>query len=693
MPTESLQITVSDDEAADDGLVGNTMLSVWDIVSVVIYFVLVMGAGLYSMCRPNRGTVTGYFLAGRLMWWLPVGASLFASNIGSEHFIGLAGSGAAAGIGVGAFEFNALVLLQLLGWVFLPVFIASGVNTLPEYTQKRFGGKRIQIYLAVLSLILYIFTKISVNLYSGAIFLQQALKVSNLYLCIIIMLLLTAICTLIGGLTAVIYTDTLQFFVMIGGSLFVVVKGFQEVGGYTELQTKYLVSIPEKMIENSTCGLPRVDSWQMLRNADPTVSDMPWPAFLLGQMPASIWYWCTDQMIVQRALAAKSLSHAQGGTLFAGYTKLLPLFIIVLPGMISRVLFPDEIGCVVPEECYRFCGSYKSCSNSAYPKLVLEYLPTGMRGVMLCVMLSAIMSNLTSIFNSASTLFTMDIWSYFRPRAKGKEQLMVGRIFILILVGISILWIPIIERTQGGQLFVYIQVIAAYLAPPIAAIYSMAIFWKRMTEAGAFWGLMSGFWVGLVRMALDFYYGEPACYEDDNRPTIIANVHYMYFATLLFWLTAILAVIISIITQPPEDWRLIRSTYFTRFNHSERQDDLEMKERLQNELLSASPALSETGEVKTPVRWYHRAYNFLFGFDNSPKAKEQVNAMNAHLVEITNLHQKHWEKIVLNTILVSILILAGVLFTFFSINPFTEEEVHQLQQDKLRELGYANILL
>ncbi|KAG7169193.1 Sodium/glucose cotransporter 4-like 1, partial [Homarus americanus] len=371
------------------------------------------------------------------------------------------------------------------------------VSTLPEYTRKRFGGRRIQMYLAVLSLILYIFTKISVNLFSGAIFIQQALKVSNLYVCIIFMLVLTAVCTMVGGLAAVIYTDTLQFFVMIGGSLFVVIKGFQEVGGYNELQVKYLTAIPEILVENKTCGLPRVDSWRMLRDADPTISDLPWPAFLLGQIPASLWYWCTDQMMVQRAMAAKSLSHAQGGTLFAGYFKILPMFIIILPGMISRVLFPNEVGCADPEECFKSCGSRVSCSNSAYPRLVLEYLPTGMRGVMLSVMLSAIMSNLTSIFNSASTLFTMDIWSYYRPKAKSREQLLVGRLFIVVLVGISILWIPIIEQSQGGQLFVYIQ--------------------------GAFWGLMIGFVIGMVRMALDFYYHEPACYEDDDRPLFIKN--------------------------------------------------------------------------------------------------------------------------------------------------------------------------
>ncbi|XP_064103539.1 sodium/mannose cotransporter SLC5A10-like isoform X3 [Macrobrachium nipponense] len=693
MPTESLQITVSDDEAADDGLVGNTMLSVWDIVSVVIYFVLVMGAGLYSMCRPNRGTVTGYFLAGRLMWWLPVGASLFASNIGSEHFIGLAGSGAAAGIGVGAFEFNALVLLQLLGWVFLPVFIASGVNTLPEYTKKRFGGRRIQTYLAILSLILYIFTKISVNLYSGAIFIQQALKVQNLYWSVIFLLVMTAICTLMGGLAAVIYTDTLQFFIMIGGSLFVMAKGLEQVGGYSELQTKYLAAIPDKLVENSTCGLPRVDSWRMLRDADPSTSDMPWPAFLTGQMPASIWYWCTDQMMVQRVMAARSLSHAQGGTLFAGYAKLLPLFMVVIPGMISRVLYPNEVGCVDPEECLKFCGSPTSCSNSAYPKLVFEFLPSGVRGIMLSVMLSALMSDLTSIFNSASTLFTMDIWSLFHPKSSTREKLMVGRIFIVMLVALSIVWIPIIERTQGGQLYIYIQSIAAYLAPPIAAIYCMAIVWKRMSEPGAFWGLVSGFSVGMTRMAFDFYYGEPHCYEEDYRPSFIRKIHFMYFATLLFWITVTVAVLVTLVTKPTEKWMLIRTTFFTRYDRSKRQDDVEMTDWIENSLLQEKNQEEDDHKIFRPrVPWYRHIYNCLCGFDDSKKAQEENKAMNEHVAQLTNLHQETWECRLLNTMLFIIIIITIVLYTYFSINPFTKEEVYKIQRERLEELGYSGIL-
>ncbi|KAK4311168.1 hypothetical protein Pmani_017311 [Petrolisthes manimaculis] len=682
----------------ESDLVGNTMLSTWDIVTVFIYLMLVMGAGLYSMCRPNRGTVAGYFLAGRFMWWLPVGASLFASNIGSEHFIGLAGSGAAAGIGVGAFEFNALVLLQLLGWVFLPVFIASGVNTLPEYTKKRFGGCRIQMYLAVLSLVLYVFTKISVNMYSGALFIQQALRVSNLYISITVLLLLTAMCTIFGGLAAVIYTDTLQFFIMISGSLFVMYKGLHEVGGYSELQVKYLAAIPSRLMANSTCGLPRTDSWRMLRSADPTISDMPWPAFLLGQIPASIWYWCSDQMMVQRVMAARSLSHAKGGTIFAGYAKLLPLFMIIIPGMISRVLYPDEVGCVDPEECLRFCGSSVSCTNSAFPKLVLEFLPSGARGIMLSVMLSALMSDLTSIFNSASTLFTMDLWTRWRPRAGPREQLHVARLFIVILVVFSIVWIPIIERTQGGQLYIYIQSIAAYLAPPIAATYCLAITWKKMNEAGAFWGLMAGCVTGVTRMMVDFYYGEPACHEQDHRPVWLQQFHYMYFATFLFWLTLSVAFIITHLTEPLESWRLIRTTFFTRYAKLERPDDKEVAHHpvaiTEEERAVTDPFVVD---VETPhissasMHYCHKIYNCIFGFDDSEKAQQDAAAMQYHISQLKTLHQAVWERRLLNVMLVFIILVTLAAYVFFSINPFTEEEVSTLPEYTKKRFGGRRI--
>ena len=261
------------------------------------------------------------------------------------------------------------------------------------------------------------------------------------------------------------------------------------------------------------------------------------------------------QMMVQRALSSKSLSHAQGATIFAAFIKILPFFIIILPGMISRVLYKNDVACVLPEECLRACGSRISCYNSAYPRLVVGIMPSGLKGLMLAVMLAALMSDLTSIFNSASTMFTIDLWKRIRPKAKTRELLIIGKIFILILLCISVAWIPLIEMMQDGQLFLYIQKIGAYLAPPIACVYSLAILWPRMNEKGAFWALMSGLLVGGIRMILDFSFRPPACNEEEYRSPIL-TLNFMYFATILFWVTCITAIIISLLTKPDESFKV-----------------------------------------------------------------------------------------------------------------------------------------
>ncbi|XP_033116002.1 sodium/myo-inositol cotransporter-like isoform X2 [Anneissia japonica] len=641
----------------------------WDYVAIVVYVILVLAAGLYSMCRSNRGTVSGYFLAGRYMFWLPVGASLFASNIGSEHFVGLAGSGAAAGIGVAAFEFNACLLLQLLGWVFLPVYIASGVYTLPEYMKKRFGGQRIRVYLACLSLVLYIFTKISVDMYSGALFIQEALG-WNLYVSIIILLALTAICTVTGGLAAVIYTDTLQFFIMIIGAVILMVLSFVEVGGYDQLKLKYMQAIPNETLSNPnyTCGYPREDSFQMLR--DPVNSDMPWAGFLLGQTPASIWYWCADQMMVQRALAAKSLSHAQGGCIFAGYIKLLPMVLMVIPGMISRVLYPDEVGCASAETCMEVCGSSTGCSNIAYPRIVLGLMPTGLRGVMLAVMLAALMSDLTSIFNSTSTLFTIDVWKifrikFFKSEPSVRELMIVGRVIVMIMVGIGIIWIPIIMEMQGGQLFIYIQEIAAYLSPPIAAVYLVALLWPRGNEQGAFWSLMAGLVTGGIRMILDFVWRSPPCWEEDPRPSITAKVHYMYFALLLFWQTVFVNIIVSLVTSPTDPEKVIRTTYWSRFSGAKRLDDFE-DDKAEVELDDLKDTDGEV-EIVDGRGTCKKGYDWFCGYDDTMKGKQKAQKHREHLKAVTSLEQDPKAKIFLNVNLVVIIGVATFLYIFFSV--------------------------
>lgn len=530
-----------------------------DIAVVALYFVLVFVIGCLAMWKANRSTVKGYFLAGRSMTWIVIGASLFVSNIGSEHFIGLAGSGAASGFAVGAWEFNALLLLQLLGWVFIPVYIHSGVYTMPQYLSKRYGGNRLKVYFACLSVLLYIFTKLSVDLYAGALFIQESLG-WNLYLSIVLLISMTALLTVTGGLIAVLYTDALQAVLMIGGALTLTVISLIEVGGLEGVRTKYMQAIPNvtaimatgNYTNPSSCSIkPKPNSLRILRG--PLDEDIPWPGFILGQTPASIWYWCADQVIVQRVLAAKNIAHAKCSTLMAGFLKILPMFLIVIPGMISRILFADEIACIGPEHCMAVCGSQAGCSNIAYPRLVMAVMPVGLRGLMMAVMIAALMSDLDSIFNSASTIFTLDIYQTVRKEASQRELLIVGRMFVVLMVAISILWVPVIIEMQGGQTYLYIQEVAGYLTPPIAALFLLGVFWKRCNEKGAFWGGMTGFILGALRLILAFIYRQPRCDQPDDRPAFIIHVHYMYFAAGLFWMSGLVAVIVSLCTAPPDE--------------------------------------------------------------------------------------------------------------------------------------------
>ncbi|XP_006148352.1 sodium/myo-inositol cotransporter 2 isoform X2 [Tupaia chinensis] len=532
-----------------------------DIAVLVLYFLFVLAVGLWSTVKTKRDTVKGYFLAGGDMVWWPVGASLFASNVGSGHFIGLAGSGAAAGISVSAYELNGLFSVLMLAWIFLPIYIAGQVTTMPEYLRKRFGGNRIPIILAILYLFIYIFTKISVDMYAGAIFIQQSLHL-DLYLAIVGLLAITALYTVAGGLAAVIYTDALQTLIMLIGALILMGYSFAAVGGIEGLKEKYFLALASNRTENSTCGLPREDAFHIFR--DPLTSDLPWPGILFGMSIPSLWYWCTDQVIVQRTLAAKNLSHAKGGSLMAAYLKVLPLFIMVFPGMVSRVLFPEQVACADPDICQKVCSNPSGCSDIAYPKLVLELLPTGLRGLMMAVMVAALMSSLTSIFNSASTIFTMDLWNHIRPRASEKELMIVGRVFVLLLVLVSILWIPVVQASQGGQLFIYIQSISSYLQPPVAVVFIMGCFWKRTNEKGAFSGLILGLLLGFIRLVLDFIYAQPRCDQPDERPVIVKYVHYLYFSMILSTVTFITVFIVSCFTEPPSKEMVSHLTWFTR---------------------------------------------------------------------------------------------------------------------------------
>ncbi|XP_033727039.1 sodium/glucose cotransporter 4-like [Pecten maximus] len=635
-----------------------------DITVVVLYFICVLIVGMWTVFRRSRNNVNNYFLAGRNISWWPVGASLFSSNIGSEHFVGLAGTGAAAGIAMISYEWFSMPLVLLLGWFFLPVYISAGVYTLPEYMEKRFGGYRIRIYLSVLALILYIVTKLAVSIFAGALFIQLALG-WDMYVSIMALLGVTAIYTILGGLAAVIYTDTFQTGVMTIGALALVGISFNEIGGYNNLQRKYMEAVPSVRNLNSSCGLPRDDAFHIFR--DPVTGDNPWPGLLLQSSLGCLWYWCCDQVIVQRTLAARNLSHAKGGSILAGYLKLLPIFLMIFPGMISRALYPDEVACVDPQVCMDVCDNPVGCSNIAYPKLVLELLPFGVRGLLMAVMLSAIMSSLTSIFNSSSTIFTMDLWRRARPRATERELLIVGRIFIVILCGISIAWIPLVRSSQGGQLFNYIQAIQGYLGTPIGALFVLGVFWKRMNEQGAFWGILIGHICGVVRMGLDFAYPAPDCGDPETRPPILLRVHYTYFGTIMIVVTSAAIVIISLCTRQQDEEQLEGVTWWTRLKPEDKGDDSTDSHIDQEK--DTSPAtngvqISEPEDAdESTVGCAKRACNYVCGM---PDSDSGAAAPSADLTQIRGFlkENKRWTR-VLNINAAIGLIVTAFLYGFY----------------------------
>ncbi|XP_031748112.1 sodium/glucose cotransporter 1 [Xenopus tropicalis] len=595
-----------------------------DISVIVVYFVVVLAVGIWAMVRTSRGTVGGFFLAGRSMVWWPIGASLFASNIGSVHFVGLAGSAAAGGIAIGGFEWNALVTIVILGWIFVPIYVKAGVVTMPEYLRKRFGGDRIQIYLSVLSLLLYVFTKISADMFSGAVFIQQAMRI-NIYIAIVMLLVITALYTVTGGLAAVIYTDTLQTIIMLVGSFILMGFAFNKVGGYDQFMEKYMNAIPSVIsYDNITvpeqCYTPRDDAFHLFR--DPLTGDLPWPGLIFGLTILALWYFCTDQVIVQRCLSAKNISHVKAGCILCGYLKLLPMFLMVFPGMISRILYTDEVACVVPSLCKKFCDTEVGCTNIAYPKMVINLMPDGLRGLMLSVMLASLMSSLTSIFNSASTLFTMDIYTKIRKTASEKELMIAGRIFILFLIGVSIAWVPILQSAQGGLLFDYTQSVTSYLGPPIASVFILAIFVKRVNEQGAFWGLMIGLLIGLSRMIAEFAFGTGSCMEPSNCPKIICGVHYLYFAIILFTATSIIVLAISFMTKPIPDKHLYRLCWALR-NSTEEREDLHA-----NDWAAEEPEEEKKEEEGKKLSCWRKSYNWFCGFDDKkpPELNEEEKA-------------------------------------------------------------------
>ncbi|XP_065176336.1 sodium/glucose cotransporter 4-like isoform X1 [Sycon ciliatum] len=540
----------------------------WDGIVLAVYFIGLIGIGIWTSRRKtNHGSTEGYFLAGRSVPWWAIGTSLFASNIGSEHFIGLAGTGAASGVAVSAYELHAVWIVLLLGWLFAPIYLKSGVYTMPQFLGRRFQSPRLRAFVSVYTLISYILTKVSVDLYAGDVFMKEALG-WDIYPSTITLLVITGIYTITGGLAAVIYTEVLQSVIMVAGSFVLMVLSFNKVGGLSGLREKwpgnYTYSVP-----NGTCDVGAVpdNAFHMFRS--PSDEKFPWPAVVIAIPSTGIFYWCSSQVMVQRVLGAKNAFHAKLGTILCGLLKILPLFLIVLPGMIARTLYPRRVGCGIACECEEICDNSDGCSNIAYPELVLNVLPTGLTGLLLAVMMAALMSSLASTFNSAGTMFTIDVWNALRPHSSQRQQVVVGYVVVVVMVVISVAWLPVLEALQGDQLFLYLQAISSYAQPPLSAVYLMGVFWTRTTPRGVYAGLTVGLLIGLVRFVLESVYNSMSSSGcEDMRPWVV-RVHFIYVGFFELLVSLVITAVVSLVTEPIPRSQLAGLTWWTRNDSQE----------------------------------------------------------------------------------------------------------------------------
>nr|MBA3405816.1 sodium/solute symporter [Gemmatimonadaceae bacterium] len=497
-------------------------LHIVDILVIAAYFVALSAIAWWA-ARSEKKLSSDYFLAGRDVGWIAVGASLFASNIGSEHLVGLAGTGAASGLAVGHFELLASFVLLLLGWLFVPFYLRSGVYTMPEFLERRYNPAA-RSYFTWVSIVGYVLTKISVTLFAGGI-VMRAVTGLDFWTSAAILIVVTGLYTLVGGLRAVIYTEVMQTAVLLVGSVALAVAGLAAVGGWAGLEAR----LPSEYFS----------MWKPSSHPD-----FPWTGVIFGAPILGIWYWCTDQHIVQRVLAARNIKEARRGTIFAGFLKILPVFIFVLPGMIAAALYQD----------IRAGGG-----DAAYPTLVTRLLPIGLKGLVLAGMLAALMSSLASAFNSSSTLLTWDVYRKWRPESSEERLIAVGRITTMVLVVLGLAWIPFMKYISP-QLYIYLQSIQAYIAPPIAACFLLGILSPRLNGTGALAALWSGFVVGFSRLVLEL--------SKDSLPagtlwSWIAGMNFLHFAALLFLLCSAILVVVSLLTAPPAAERVAELTIQT----------------------------------------------------------------------------------------------------------------------------------
>ena len=503
-------------------------LSTLDWLVLAGFFILLLSVVGMSMRQKEEDTAD-YFLAGRNASWLVIGASIFASNIGSEHLVGLSGSGAQSGMALAHWELQSWIIL-LLGWVFVPFYWSSKVYTMPEFLERRYNSAS-RTFLSVISLVSYVLTKVAVTVYAGGIAFKTILGIDSIWgidffwISALGLVIITGIYTVLGGMKAIMWTSVLQTPVLIIGSVVILVVGLDQVGGWSEVER----------INDANLHL--------IRSASDV--DFPWPGIIFGSFIIGFWYWCTDQYIVQRVLSAKGIKEARRGTMFAGYLKLLPVFIFLFPGMIAVAL--KEKGII----------NYAS-ADQAFPTLVAELLPSGVKGIVIGGLVAALMSSLASLFNSSATLFTIDFYKKFKPESSEKHLLKVGRLATIVIVILGILWIPVMSLI-ADVLYEYLQSVQSLIAPGIAAVFLLGLVSRRITPAAGYAGLVSGFVLGMIRLVM-------LPFKDSLANTSFAwivEMNWLYYCILLFVLVTVIMIVVSMFTKAASEEKLQGLTFRT----------------------------------------------------------------------------------------------------------------------------------
>jgi solute:Na+ symporter, SSS family len=546
-----------------------------DWVTIALYFGLLAGLTWWAVAR-NRNTADDYFLAGRDLGWMVVGASIFASNIGSEHLVGLAGAGATSGVALAHYELHAWCLL-VLGWVLVPFYLRSRVYTMPEFLELRFSVTARWV-LSLISLVAYVLTKMAVGIFAGGVVFGTLLPemqieiggavFNSFWIGSVLVVLLTGLYAVVGGMRAVAYTEAVQTAVFIAGSLMLMVVGLNRLGGWSELRAVLgpdMFNLWKPIIPAGveSTWLPVKETGRMAWYFN---QNYPWAGMLFCAPIIGLWYWCTDQYIVQRTLAAPNETEARRGTIFAAFLKLLPVFIFIVPGMIALALarsgkvpglgvLLDSGGNVVP-----------SAAQAAFPLLVQHVMPAGLRGLVVAGLLAALMSSLAGAFNASSTLFTIDFYRKFRPNASQAQLVWIGRIATMVMVVIALAWIPVIQGARG--LYDYLQGIQAYLAPPIAAVFFFGVSMRRLTAAGCLAALLTGFTLGILRLFVDTpvtlgMAGYQNGYAPGSWLWILNNIYFQYYGLLIFVVSVAVLIVVSYATPPPREAQLTGLTYAT----------------------------------------------------------------------------------------------------------------------------------